>query len=268
MPQLSFTDPCRRTPVMLSIIAFFVMLLAMPVLAADMSGWSDKSVCRLVKATADNAVYLAEAQRRKLDCGVGSKSSVGQKQSEKKLLPNNQGIVLYPLKLDPQVKQQLLASPINKTEFDFSPYQLAILPQPIQCQFNLRRVNYDNHVDGKLENWNMARGSMFLTNAGVKIEGRWRMGGLSKDSSYLKHEVNLKLTKAGHLVGKMAFFHLNISAGEALKKPLYIELKPHKRSKPLDINNPKKAELWIDVEDWAGGVLTLTRCKEYPLVNN
>jgi len=263
VPQLSFIYYYCRVPAMLSVSILVASLLAMPVLAAEMSGWSDKSVCRLVTATADNAAYVAEATRRKLDCGTGAKSSGDEQQSEKKLLPKNQGIVFYPLKLDPQIKQQLLASPINKTEFDFSPYQLATLAQPIQCQFNLRRVNYDNHVDGKVENWNMAKGSMFLTNAGVKIEGRWRMGGLSKDSSYLKHEVNLKLTKAGHLIGKMAYFHLNISNGEALKKPLYIELKPHKRSKPLDINNPQTAELWTDVEDWAGGVWKFTRCKEY-----
>ena len=263
MPQLSFIDHYYRTSVMLSISALLAILLAMPVLAVDMSGWSDKSVCRLVTATADNTVYLAEAQRRKLDCGTGAKSSGGEQQSGQKFLPKNQGIVFYPLELDPQVKRQLLANPINKTAFDFSPYQLAILPQPITCQFNLRRVNYDDHVDGRVENWNMAGGRLFLTNDGVKIEGRWRMGGLSKDSSYLKHEVNLKLTKAGHLIGKMAYFHLNISNGEALKKPLYIEVKPHKRSKPLDINNPKKAELWTDVEDWAGGVWKLTKCREY-----
>ena len=73
MPQLSFTDHYCRTSVMLSISALLAILLAMPVLAVDMSGWSDKSVCRLVTATADNAVYLAEAQRRKLDCGTGAK---------------------------------------------------------------------------------------------------------------------------------------------------------------------------------------------------
>jgi hypothetical protein len=88
------------------------------------------------------------------------------------------------------------------------------------------------------------------------------MGGLSKDSSYLKHEVNLRLTKAGHLVGKMAYFNLNLEEGEVPKNPLYIELKPHNRSQPLNINNPKKAEFWTDVEDWAGGVWRLRRCAE------
>ena len=105
---------------MLSISALLAILLAMPVLAVDMSGWSDKSVCRLVTATADNAVYLAEAQRRKLDCGTGAKMSGGEQQSGQKFLPTNQGIVFYPLKMDPQVKQQLLANPINKTAFNIT----------------------------------------------------------------------------------------------------------------------------------------------------
>lgn len=264
MAQMLFIYHHCRIPVVL-LVSAIAAALTLPVLAADMSGWSDKSVCRLVTTTVDNAVYLAEAQRRQLNCGAGAKVSSSKQQPGQKLLPKNQGIVFYPLKLDAKVKQQLLANPIDKTAFDFSPYQLATLAHPIQCQFELRRVSYDNHADGRVENWNMALGSMFLSNKGVKLKGRWRMGGLSKDSSYLKHEVNLKLTTAGHLIGKMAYFHLNISNGEALKKPLYIELKPHKRSKPLNINNPKDAQLWTDVEDWAGGVWKLTRCKEYPL---
>ena len=122
-------------------------------------------------------------------------------------------------------------------------------------------MEYENDVEGRLENWDMARGQMLLTNAGVKIEGYWKMGGLSLDPNYLKHEVNLGLTKAGHMVGEMAYFHLNVTKGEVIEQPLYVKLKPHKRSKPLDINNLKQAELWIDVEDWAGGVWKLTRCK-------
>jgi hypothetical protein len=165
--------------------------------------------------------------------------------------------------LDPQFKKQLLPKLVDGGEFDVSPYQLATLVHPIACDFRLRRVVYENYVEGQIENWDMARGRMLLTNEGVKIEGQWRMGGLSKDASYLKNEVNLGLTKTGHLVGKMAYFPLTVKQGETLRKPLYIELKPHKRSKPLNINNLKDAEIWTDVEDWAGGVWQLTGCKEY-----
>jgi len=253
----------------LLVIIGLASVLSSPVFAADISGWSDKTVCRLAATSPDNPDYAAEVQRRKMDCSSGlrssGKSSSDRNQPTQALLAKNQGVVFYPLLLDPKVKQQLLANPINKMEFDFSPYTLATLDQPITCQFNLIRVSYEDYVEGRLENWNMARGSMLLTANGVKIDGFWRMGGLSKDSSYLKHEVNLKLTNTGHLVGKMAYFHLSVNPGEALKKPLYVELKPHKRSIPLDVNNLKEGELWIDVEDWAGGVLYLKQCKKISL---
>ena len=262
MSQVSVIYYACRAPVILAVSILVASILALPVLAADMSSWSDKTVCRLVAGQADNAVYLAEAQRRELDCGTGSSGHGNKQQSVQKLLPKNQGIVIYPVQLNTQIQQRLLSKPIDRTEVDFSAYQLAVFAQPIACQFNLRRVVYEHHVAGQVENWNMATGRMILTNDGVKIEGRWRMGGLSKDSSYLKHEVNLSLTKAGHLVGKMAYFNLHVEAGEVPKKPLYIELKPHQRSQPLNINNPKQAEFWIDVEDWAGGVWRLRRCAE------
>ena len=101
----------------------------------------------------------------------------------------------------------------------------------------------------------------------VHIDGnqsRWKMGGLSADPSYLEDEVNLRLTKDGHLVGKMAYFTHHIDTGEVPRSPLYIEIKKHKRSIPLNYKNPKKesAELWIDVEEWAGGILLLSNCKK------
>lgn len=36
--------------------------------AQDMSGWSDKTICRLIKQHSDNSAYLAEAESRKLAC--------------------------------------------------------------------------------------------------------------------------------------------------------------------------------------------------------
>ena len=45
----------------------FVSLLATQVFAADMSGWSDKTVCRLVKAGGGQE-HIDEATKRGLDC--------------------------------------------------------------------------------------------------------------------------------------------------------------------------------------------------------
>ena len=238
-----------------------VSLLAVPLMAADMSGWSDKTLCRLLTGKPDNAEFLAEALQRGLTCGSGSKSSGKKQKAGGKALPKNQGIMLYALNMPPKLKDQLLSQSIIKTEFDFSPYQLAVLDVPVSCQFNLRRVEYESKPEGRIENWNMAQGRLKITSNEVNFDGAWRMGGLSKDPGYLKNEVNLKLTKDGHLLGKMAYFLLNVSPGEVLEKPLYVELKPHKRSKPLDLKTLGRAELWTDVEDWAGGVWTLSGCK-------
>jgi hypothetical protein len=236
-------------------------LMAVPAMAADMSGWSDKTVCRLLAGKPDNAEFVAEALQRGLNCGSSAKSSGKKQKAEGKSLPKNQGIVLYALNMPPKLKAQLLSQSIIKTEFDFSPYQLAVIDEPVRCQFNLRRVQYEDKPEGQIENWNMAQGHLDISSEAVKINGAWRMGGLSKDPGYLNNEVNLKLTRAGHLVGKMAYFLLNVHPGEVLEKPLYVELKPHKRSKPLDLKTLGKAELWTDVEDWAGGVWSLRGCK-------
>ena len=53
----------------------FVSLLATHSLSQDLSGWSDKTVCRLAKATPDNVEYQAESTKRGLVCGGQSPSS-------------------------------------------------------------------------------------------------------------------------------------------------------------------------------------------------
>ena len=50
-------------------------LMATHALSQDMSGWSDKTVCRLVKATPDNVEYRTELTSRGLSCGDAIKSS-------------------------------------------------------------------------------------------------------------------------------------------------------------------------------------------------
>ncbi|HCH25114.1 MAG TPA: hypothetical protein DE179_12560 [Oceanospirillaceae bacterium] len=230
--------------------------------AADMSKWSDKTVCRLLTSQANNTEYLAEAQRRELDCGIAqqSKSSNSSRQSAAKLT-NKQGFTIYPVTFSAADQQRLTSDPIIKTSFDFSSYTLAVLPKTIDCQLRLRRVVYERSKEGDVEHWNMASGGMQISTAGVEIDGKWFMRGLSKDSSYLRDEVNLRFNSEGHLVGKMAYFNLTVDAGEVPRKPLYIEVKPNSKSKPLNLSNPRKADIWIDVENWAGGILYLRNCQ-------
>jgi len=91
----------------------------------------------------------------------------------------------------------------------------------------------------------------------------WKMGGLSTDKSYLRDEVNIKLTEDGHFVGKMAYFTHTVKQGEVPREPLYPTLTKHNRSTPMDLKNIDDvyASLWIDVEDWAGGIMRISRCK-------
>tara|TARA_B100001146_G_C15923556_1_gene324075 strand:- start:44 stop:628 length:585 start_codon:yes stop_codon:yes gene_type:complete len=62
----------------------------------------------------------------------------------------------------------------------------------------------------------------------------------------------------------MAYFNLNLKQGEAPLSPLYVTLTKHKRSKAFAIHDIKmtRAQIWIDVEDWAGGVMSVSNCKE------
>ncbi|MDP6969501.1 MAG: hypothetical protein QGG88_10395 [Gammaproteobacteria bacterium] len=236
--------------------------------AQDMSNWSDKTVCRLIASQSDNDAYQEEAERRKLDCSaLGTKkptSSSNTKQQPTTKISTEPGIQIYDVALKPADKERLLSTPLSKTEFDFSAYRIAQHADTITCSFDLRRVVYENKTEGEMENWNIANGVIRIENGKVNLKsGRWNMGGLSSNPSYLRDEINLRLTDKGHLVGKMAYFHLNIDSGEAPMAPLYIELAPHQRSTALDYKNlpTTKAEIWIDVEDWAGGVLLLRYCR-------
>ena len=246
----------------LSVLSLALSLVSSGAYAADMSKWSDKTVCRLLTTQDNNTAYLAEAKRRELDCGAAQKSnsSTSLTQSAAKLT-NTQGLTIYPVTFSAADQKRLTSAPIIKTSFDFSSYTLAVLPKTIDCQFRLRRVVYERSKEGDVEHWNMASGGMEISTAGVEIDGKWFMRGLSKDSSDLRDEVNLRFNSEGHLVGKMAYFNLTVDAGEVPRKPLYIEIKPNPKSKPLNLSNPRKADIWIDVEDWAGGVLYLRNCQ-------
>ena len=90
------------------------------------------------------------------------------------------------------------------------------------------------------------------------------MGGLSSDPSYMREQVNLKLTDDGHFVGKMAYFNLHVDNGEVPINPMYPILTEHKRSTPINLSNKSytNAKLFIDVEDWAGAVMYVRNCKK------
>jgi len=164
----------------------------------------------------------------------------------------------------PGVLNELLNRVVSKLDYDFSKHKLANNIKDLSCVFKLERVFYGDSELGTLEGWNLAEGTITIKESDVEFSGRssWNMGGLSTDPSYLRDEVNIKLTKDGYFVGKMAYFTHTVKQGEVPREPLYVTLTKHKRSKPINLKSIRNsAELWIDVEDWQGGVMFVSNCK-------
>ena len=57
--------------------------MATHALSQDLSGWSDKTVCRQLLNNPDNTDYLEEADSRSLDCASGTKNSTKNDTSTK-----------------------------------------------------------------------------------------------------------------------------------------------------------------------------------------
>jgi hypothetical protein len=242
----------------IKILAAILSMYLSSVSYADyLDDWPDEALCSWIEQESPPEYIVDEALNRGLECVP--KSLIKATEIESK-------IKIYDVNFSQPVLDILLSKGIGKTDFDFSIYKIVKSHEKLQCFFRLRRVVYENKDEGEIENWNIADGYLLIEKGVVNIDGnrsRWRMGGLSYDPSYLEDEVNLKLTKDGHFVGKMAYFTHYIDTGEVPRSPLYIEFKKHKKSKPLSYKNPQKkgVELWIDVEEWAGGVLFLSKCR-------
>lgn len=179
---------------------------------------------------------------------------------------NNSEIKIYEVSFAPEVLDELLNLVVSKTDFDFSEYKLTKNEDDFQCRFRMSRIVYENIKEGKEEPWNIAEGNINIRGSNVEFgnNAKWRMGGLSSDPSYLIDQVNLRLTSDGHFVGKMAYFNLHVDNGEVPINPMYPILTKHKRSTPINLNNITNADakLFIDVEDWAGGVMYIRNCKK------
>jgi len=226
--------------------------------AGYLDDWPDDAICSWMEQASPPEYIVDEAIKRNLDCVPDSVTKTTKNESK---------IIIYDVVFSQTDLDDLLSQSMGKTDYDFSQYKLAKSHNKLQCFFRIRRVVYENKDEGEIEDWNIAEGYLVIDGGKVNIDvnrSRWRMSGLSDDPSYLENEVNLRLTEDGHLVGKMAYFTHHINTGEAPRSPFYVELIKHKKSKPLNYNSSKKesAELWIDVEEWAGGVLLLSNCKK------
>ena len=252
--------------------SFFAIAFIGTTFAGPYDDWPDDSICGWLEVKPTHAGYLGEAKKRGLTCEGGkavkdsAKTTTTKSNSttKSKVSTANSDITIYEVVFSPAVLKELLDRVISKTDYDFSKHKLTNNIKDIQCRFTINRVAYDNSELGVPEHWDMAKGTINVNGSDVEFgEGSyWKMGGLSTDKSYLRDEVNIKLTEDGHFVGKMAYFTHTIKQGEVPREPLYPTLTKHKRSKPINLKSiGDSAELWIDVEDWAGGIMRISRCK-------
>jgi len=217
-----------------------------------------------VKSVSDDGTYYIFTcnQEDSNNTNIDTNISPNNSKSES----NDSEIKIYAVSFAPEVLDELLNLVVSKTDFDFSEYKLTKNEDVFQCRFRMSRIVYENIKEGKEEPWNIAEGNINIRGSNVEFgsNAKWRMGGLSTDPSYMGDQVNLKLTDDGHIVGKMAYFNLHVDNGEVPINPMYPILTKHKRSTPINLNNKSftNAKLFIDVEDWAGGVMYVRNCKE------
>ena len=227
-------------------------------LAGDCPDGSDP-----IRSVSDDGTYFV------FSCGgnnSSNSSSQSSSSSSSSSLSKDSSIVTYEVVFAADILQELLERVLSKTDFDFSKHKLTSNADNWRCNFIMRRVNYEDSVGGTIESWSSARGAVVISGSKISFAkgSAWEMGGLSTDPSYLQDEVNLKLTHDGHIVGRMAYFIFGVQEGEVPVSPRYVSLTKHKNSKPIDPSNMKKtnAELWIDIEDWAGGIIRIKSCKQ------
>ena len=249
-------------------LAFTLLFFSTFSFAGDCPDGSDP-----VRSISDDGTYFV------YNCAGGSNnssnsSSQSSSSSSSSSLTKDNSIVTYEVVFAADILQELLERVLSKTDFDFSKHKLTSNADNWRCNFIMRRVNYEDSVGGTIESWSSARGAIVISGSKISFAkgSAWDMGGLSTDPSYLQDEVNLKLTHDGHIVGRMAYFIFGVQEGEVPVNPTYVSLTKHNRSKPIDPSNMKKtnAELWIDVENWAGGIIRIKGCKQTsaPKTNN
>ena len=217
-----------------------------------------------VKSVSDDGTYYIFTCNQEDSNNTNTDTNVSP--SNAKSWSNDAEIKIYEVSFAPEVLDELLNLVVSKTDFDFSEYKLNQNEDDFQCRFTMTRIVYENIKEGKEEGWNIAEGNIDIRGSNVEFgsDAKWRMGGLSSDPSYMRDQVNLKLTDEGHIVGKMAYFNLHVDNGEVPINPMYPILTKHKRSTPINLNKltNTSAKLFVDVEDWAGGVMYIRNCRK------
>ena len=200
-----------------TLLVFLLLFTANIVNANYLDDWPDDALCGWMQQSSQPEYIVDEVKKRGILCTDGIASIDPNASSDQS--SDNSGIEIYDIVFSEDVLEELIqiAPQENAADFtkSFKQYQLANLQSQLICGFRLRRVVYENNPEGEIEDWNLAHGSLIINGSKVTLDGRWKTGGLSNDPKYMKDEVNLRLTKDGHIVGKMAYFHLFVNNGEA-----------------------------------------------------
>jgi len=240
-------------------LLLFLTLFSVKSYAGDCPDGSDP-----IKSISDDGTYFV------YKCGGSSNNnSAADTSSNNTSSVKASEIEIYDVAFSSDVLEDLLNRIVSKLDYDFSNHKLAKSVEDANCRFTLKRIVYDKSESGELENWNMALGYINIKDANVDfVKSSWRMGGLSIDPSFFIDETNIKLTEDGHFVGKMAYFNRSVDKGEVPENPTYPTLIKHQRSNAATFKDNKivEAKYFIDVEDWAGGVLFVTGCRDGILV--
>ena len=237
-------------------LLLFLTLFSVKSYAGDCPDGSDP-----IKSISDDGTYFV------YKCGGSSNNnSAADTSSNNTSSVKASEIEIYDVAFSSDVLEDLLNRIVSKLDYDFSNHKLSKNDKDITCIFRIARIIYDVIEEGSIEGWNLAEGNINIMGSDVEFSkrARWNMGGLSSDPSYFRDEVNIKLTDSGHLVGKIAYFTHTVKQGETPRNPIYPTLTEHKRSTPINLSNIKNinAKLFIDVEDWAGGVMYINYCKD------
>jgi antitoxin component YwqK of YwqJK toxin-antitoxin module len=240
-------------------IILFSLIVTNSVFASILDDWTDDQICGWMDNPSPPEHMVEEAVKRNLDCATESAKKKAQEDTGLQ-------IMIYDADFSDSDLDELSQTDLNKTDFDFSSYKLANNHRSLECQFEIREVTYETLTEGLISEWNDAAGYLQIETSkllfDIEKNSSWTKGGLSTDPSYLRDEVNLRLTKDGYLVGKMAFFDEYVYEGGLGSYPIYVELIKHKKSKPLNYKQLAEvnAELWINIDETKDAVMYLRNC--------
>jgi len=236
-------------------------------LAGYLDDWTDEALCGWMEQPSPPEYIVKEVKKRAIFCN--NALPVDPKAASDKSLNalKNSGIKIYDIIFSDEIKEELIKLvPLSSIEGYinlFKNYQLAYVQDQISCSFNIKKASYDENYEGTIQNREIANGSIYFKGTDVTFDGQWKMGGLSNDPKYFNEEVDIRLTKDGHFVGKMAYFNLLVEKDAASENPMYVELQKHPQSKPFNYKEyNKSAEIWINIGTSAGGVMKISNCKD------